>query len=181
VLTRPVNDRVGSKAAHVVDSAPRSTETWQERFRDPALTVLLILELCMIFLAVPLAAKGLSVAQAVADTLVLAVIAIVAMLSLRWNAIILILLGLGAIVASFVISAEASPISVIMRAVSELRDNLLGPDLGRGACALCAWPDHDSSASRRRERGHLPHHCAFPRWSSTGNAAVGPMPAQHCI
>jgi hypothetical protein len=36
------------------------------------------------------------------------------MLSLRWNAIILILLGLAAIVASFVISGEASPISVIM-------------------------------------------------------------------
>jgi voltage-gated potassium channel Kch len=35
-------------------------------------------------------------------------------LSLRWKAIILILLGLSAIVASFVISTEASPISVIM-------------------------------------------------------------------
>jgi 4-hydroxybenzoate polyprenyltransferase len=63
----------------------------------------------MIFLAVPLAAKGLSVAQAVADTLVLGVIAIVVMLSLRWNAIILILLGLSAIVASFLISLT-SPI-----------------------------------------------------------------------
>ncbi|HEY2540699.1 MAG TPA: potassium channel family protein [Stellaceae bacterium] len=62
----------------------------------------------------PLAAKGLSVAQAVADTLVLVVIAIVVTLSLRWKAIILILLGLSAIVASFVISAEASPTSVIM-------------------------------------------------------------------
>jgi hypothetical protein len=114
VLTRPVNVRGFRSDSVVVDSAPRSTQTWQELFRDPALTVLLILELCTIFLVVPLAAKGLSVAQAVADTLVLAVIAIVVMLSLRWNAIILILLGLSAIVASFVISTEASPISVIM-------------------------------------------------------------------
>jgi hypothetical protein len=50
----------------------------------------------------------------VADTLVLAIIAIVVMLSLRWSAIILILLGLTAIIASLVINAEASPISVIM-------------------------------------------------------------------
>ena len=78
--TRPVDVR-GFRSDSVVDSAPRSTQTWQERFRDPALTVLLILELCTIFLAVPLAAKGLSVAQAVGDTLVLVVIAIVVMLS----------------------------------------------------------------------------------------------------
>jgi hypothetical protein len=73
-----------------------------------------VLEICTIFLAVPLAAKGLPIAQMVADTLVLAVIAIVVMLSLRWSAIILILLGLAAIIASFVISVEASPTLVIM-------------------------------------------------------------------
>ena len=67
----------------------------------------------MIFLAAPLAAKGLPTTQLVADTLVLAVIAIVVMLSFRWNAIILILLGLAAIVASFLISTETSPVSVI--------------------------------------------------------------------
>jgi len=89
-------------------------QPWQERFRDPALTVLLALEICTIFLAVPLAAKGLPTAQVVADTLVLAMIAIVVTLSLRWSAIILILLGLATIIASFVVSAEASPISVIM-------------------------------------------------------------------
>lgn len=89
-------------------------QPWQDRFRDPALTVLLILEICTIFLAVPLAAKGLPIAQIVAQTLIFGVIAIVVMLSLRWNAIILILLGLTAIAASFVISAEASPISVIV-------------------------------------------------------------------
>jgi hypothetical protein len=89
-------------------------QPWQDRFRDPSLTVLLVLEVCTIFLAVPLAAKGLPTAQLVADTLVLAVIAIVVMLSLRWSAIILILPGLAAIIGSYVVSAEASPTSVIM-------------------------------------------------------------------
>ena len=92
----------------------RLIQSWQDRFRDPALTVLLALELCTIFLAVPLAAKGLPTAKLVAETLVLAVIAVVVMLSLRWNAIILILLGLAATVASFVIGAEALPTPVIV-------------------------------------------------------------------
>ena len=114
MLTRPVKVRGARSNSVVVDSAPRSTQTWQERFRDPSLTVLLILEICAIFLAVPLAAKGLPTAKVVADALVLAVVAIVVMLSLRWNAIILILLGLTATAASFLISAEVSPISVIV-------------------------------------------------------------------
>jgi hypothetical protein len=56
----------------IVDDTQRSIHTWQDRVRNPSLTVLLALELCAIFLAVPLAAKGLPIAQAVADTLVLA-------------------------------------------------------------------------------------------------------------
>jgi len=106
--------RESQHSAVVSDRRQRAVEPWQDRFRDPALTVLLVLEICTIFLAVPLAAKGLPTAQVVANTLVLAMIAIVVMLSLRWSAIILILLGLAAIIASFVISTEASPISVIM-------------------------------------------------------------------
>ena len=101
-------------SALVADGRRRSVQTWHDRSRDPALTVLLALEICTIFLAVPLAAKGLPTAKVVADTLVLAMIAIVVMLSLRWSAIILILLGLAAIIASFVINPEASPTSVIM-------------------------------------------------------------------
>ena len=101
-------------SAVVPDRRQRAVQPWQDRFRDPALTVLLVLEICTIFLAVPLAAKGLPIAQVVANTLVLAMIAIVVMLSLRGSAIILILLGLAAIIASSGISAEASPISVIM-------------------------------------------------------------------
>jgi hypothetical protein len=63
------------------------------------------------FIAAPLAAKGLPVARAVADTLVLAVLVIVVTLSHRWSAIILILLGLAATVASFVLSGGSSPVS----------------------------------------------------------------------
>lgn len=100
--------------AVVADDRRRLVQPWQDRLRDPSLTVLLVLEICTIFLAVPLAAKGLPTAQLVADTLVLAVIAIVVMLSLRWSAIILILPGLAAIIGSYVVSAEASPTSVIM-------------------------------------------------------------------
>ena len=67
----------------VAEDRRRLVQPWQDRFRDPALTVLLVLEICTIFLAVPLAAKGLPTAQVVATTLVLAVIAIVVMLSQR--------------------------------------------------------------------------------------------------
>jgi hypothetical protein len=109
-----VSVRESQHNAVVADDRRRLVQPWQDRLRDPSLTVLLVLEICTIFLAVPLAAKGLPTAQLVADTLVLAVIAIVVMLSLRWSAIILILPGLAAVIGSYVVSAEASPTSVIM-------------------------------------------------------------------
>jgi hypothetical protein len=98
----------------VVDNPRKSIHAWQDRFRDPSLTALLVLELCTIFFAAPLAAKGLPIARAVADTLVLAVLVIVVMLSRRWGAIILILLGLAATAASFLLSGEGSPVSPIV-------------------------------------------------------------------
>jgi len=63
---------------------------------------------------VPLAAKGLPIAQTVADTLGLAVLVMVVMLSPRPGAIILILLGLAATAASFLLSGEGSPVSTIV-------------------------------------------------------------------
>src|SRR5258708_20721624 len=93
----------------VVDKTRRSIHAWQDGVRNPSLTALLVLELCAIFLAAPLAAKGLPIARAVADTLVLAVLVIVVMLSHRWHAIILILLGLTAIAASILLSGECPP------------------------------------------------------------------------
>jgi hypothetical protein len=85
------------------------------------LTALLVLELCAIFLAAPLAAKGLPIARAVADTLVLAVLAIVVMLSQKWAAIIVILLGLAATMGSFPLGGDWSPVSATMlRRVGEI-------------------------------------------------------------
>ena len=89
----------GQRTSIVVDNTWRSIHAWQDQIRDPSLTILLVLELCTIFVAAPLAAKGLPVARTVANTLVLAVI--VVMLSRKWRAIVVILLGLAASVASF--------------------------------------------------------------------------------
>jgi len=98
----------------IVDNTRRSIHAWQDGVRNPSLTALLVLELCAIFLAAPLAAKGLPIARAVADTLVLAVLVIVVMLSRRWGAIILFLVGLAAIAASFLPNGEWSPVSASM-------------------------------------------------------------------
>jgi hypothetical protein len=47
----------------VVDNRRTSIRASQDRFREPGLTVLLILQLCLVFLAAPLAAKGLPIAR----------------------------------------------------------------------------------------------------------------------
>ena len=75
----------------------RSLRSWQDRVRDPNLTVLLVLQFCLVFLAAPLAAQGVAVARPVLETLVLAVLAIVVTLSHRRGAIVAILLGLAAV------------------------------------------------------------------------------------
>ena len=95
-----------------LDAGRSSLATWQDRIRDPTLTVLLVLELCAIFLAAPLAAKGLAVARPVNDTLLLAVLVIVVTLSHRWGAILLVLPGLAAIAASLIMSEEWAPVLV---------------------------------------------------------------------
>jgi len=87
---------------------------YQDRISDPMLTLLLVLEICTMFIAAPLAAKGLPMARAIADMLVLAVLVIVVMLSQKWGAVILILLGLVATVASFPLSGDWSPVSGTM-------------------------------------------------------------------
>ena len=95
----------------MLDNRQRLIDAWRDRIRDPSLTVLLILELCAVFLAAPLAAKGLPIARAVTSTLVLAVLVIVVMLSPRSGAVILILPRLAATATSFLMSAEWSPVS----------------------------------------------------------------------
>ena len=85
--------------------------SWQDRLRDPSLTVLLILELGAIFVAVPLAAQGSRWARPLAETLVLVVVLIVVAISHRRGAILAILLGLSAILASLWLRPEKSPIT----------------------------------------------------------------------
>jgi hypothetical protein len=95
----------------MINNTRELTPAWQDRVRDPGLTILFVFQLCAMFVAEPLAAKGLPIARAVADTLVLAVLIIIVMLSHRWSAIILILLGLATVVASFLLSGGSSPAS----------------------------------------------------------------------
>jgi len=95
-----------------VNSARNSIRKWQDRIRDPSLTVLLVLQICTIFLGAPLAAKGLPLARALTGTLLLAVLVILIMLSQRWGAIALLLLGLAAVAASLLPSTEWSAVSL---------------------------------------------------------------------
>ena len=84
----------------VAGARPTSFRTWQDRVRDPSLTVLLVVEACLIFLAAPLAAWGLPITRPIAETALLAVLAIVVTLSYRRGAIVAILLGLAATLGS---------------------------------------------------------------------------------
>jgi ion channel len=98
-LRSPLDDRLSSMQA------------WQDRFRDPGLTVLLVFQLSLIFFAAPLAARGLPIARQIGEALVLAVVVIVVMLSRNRGAIALILLGMAATLASFALESELSPIT----------------------------------------------------------------------
>jgi hypothetical protein len=94
----------------VIDERRTSIRAWQDRIRDPSLTLLLILELCAIFLAAPLAAKGLPIARVVGQTLAFVALVIVVLLSYNRDAIVAILLGVVAIAASALFGAGWLPI-----------------------------------------------------------------------
>jgi hypothetical protein len=93
----------------VVDERRGSIHVWKDRFRDPALTILLVLEICLIFLGAPLAAKGVPLARPIIETMVLAVVVIVGMLSHRRGAIAAIVLGLAAILVAVSLGSEWPP------------------------------------------------------------------------
>jgi hypothetical protein len=95
----------------------RSLRSWQDRVRDPSLTVLLVLELCLVFIAAPLAAQALAIARPVAETLVLAVVVTVVLLSHRRGALVAILLGLAAVLTSLSFGKDWSSVvaSVLRR------------------------------------------------------------------
>jgi len=73
---------------------PIGWRSWQNRIRDPSLGALLVLEIFLIFLAAPLASKGLPLAEKVADVLIFVMVVIVVLLSQRWGAILSIVAAL---------------------------------------------------------------------------------------
>jgi hypothetical protein len=130
----------------VVDNWRTSIRAGQDRFRDPGLTVLLILQLCLVFFAAPLAAKGLPVARPIIETMVFAVVVIAVMLSHR-RAIAAILPGLAAALASILLGSELSPVTVsVLRHAGNIL-TLSRADLGIVTCGLCPWPHHISPPS----------------------------------
>jgi hypothetical protein len=95
----------------VVDNRRGSIYAWQDRIRDPALTVLLVLEIGLIFVGAPLAASGVPIARPIIQTMVLAVVVIVGMLSHRRGAIAVILLGLAATLTSVSFGSGWPPVA----------------------------------------------------------------------
>ena len=49
--------------ATILDTKRASLHAWQDRLRDPSLTLLLVLQLLLMFVALPLAATGEPVAE----------------------------------------------------------------------------------------------------------------------
>jgi hypothetical protein len=98
----------------VVEERQRSIHIWQDRIRDPALTVLLVFELCLIFVAAPLAAGGVPIARPIIQTMMLAVVVIVGLLSHRRGAIAAILLGLAATLASVSFGSDWPPVAATL-------------------------------------------------------------------
>jgi hypothetical protein len=97
-------------------------DVWQDRIRDPSLTVLLVLQVCGLFVAVPLAARGVHFARMIAGTLLLVALGIVVMLSQRRGAIVAILAGFMAMAAAELFGADWSPMA---RAVVGRSGNIL--------------------------------------------------------
>jgi voltage-gated potassium channel Kch len=88
-----------------------SLHAWQDRLRDPSLTALLVLQLFLLFVALPLDATGVPIAEPVARLLLLVALTLVALLSRRGVAMVVILLGLAAAAASVALGRRWAPIT----------------------------------------------------------------------
>ena len=97
--------------AVVFEKKRASLQAWQDRLRDWSLTTLLILQIFLLFVALPLAATGVPIAQPVAWALLLVAVTLVVVLSRRVGASVFIVLGLAAAAASFAFGREWSPIT----------------------------------------------------------------------
>jgi hypothetical protein len=83
---------------------------WQDRIRNPTLTALLVLQLSILFLALPLEASGVLIVEPVGWSLLLFVLSLVVVLSHRGIAIALIALGLAATAASIAFGQDWAPL-----------------------------------------------------------------------
>jgi voltage-gated potassium channel Kch len=95
----------------VFEKKRASLQAWQDRLRDWSLTTLLILQIFLLFVALPLAATGVPIAQPVAWALLLVAVTLVVVLSRRVGASVFIVVGLAAAAASFAFGREWSPIT----------------------------------------------------------------------
>src|SRR5215472_10467079 len=86
--------------ASAFDKGRASLQGWRDRVRDPSLTVLLVLQVFLLFVALPLAAVGVPIAEPVAWLGLLLALTFIVVLSRRGFAIVTILLGLVAVAAS---------------------------------------------------------------------------------
>ncbi len=94
---------------------PRRLKTWQDRMRDPALTVLLVVQLLAMFVLTPVAAMGLPIPRAVVNLLLIAVIAVVLIITNSRGAIALALLSVALSVTGEVLRiARPSPIDNVL-------------------------------------------------------------------
>jgi len=86
--------------ASAFDNERASLHGWQDRVRDPSLTLLLVLQVLLLFVALPLAAVGVPIAEPFACLALLVALTFVVVLSRRGVSIVTILLGLAAVAAS---------------------------------------------------------------------------------
>ncbi len=112
--TIPIGTERGKLAREGRAERRRRYRAWQDRIRDPALSVLLAIEICGIFVAVPLAAQGHPLARTITDTLVLFVLTIVVLLSRRPVPIVLILFGAMAAAGGLLFGGESPPMAAIV-------------------------------------------------------------------
>jgi hypothetical protein len=103
--------RGSQSLSHIVDNSRPSVHAGWDQFRDRGLSILLLLEVCLIFFATPLAAKGLRIAGPILELTFLAVILVVVMLSRRRGAIALILLGVATIAAGLSLGSAWSSVT----------------------------------------------------------------------
>jgi len=86
--------------ASAFDNERASLHGWQDRVRDPSLTLLLVLQVLLLFVALPLTAVGVPIAEPFAWLALLVTLTFVVVLSRRGVSIVTILLGLAAVAAS---------------------------------------------------------------------------------